>query len=162
MKRENSSGNQTEMVSASDLSQMGVCERLVRFEARYGKRPSPCQRQAMARGRMEHDKIFKDSVRTNPVLKTSLEKPWCFIASATFGPQAKETQTLRLFRDRILRKAPTGRAVMRMYYRISPGICRWLTGKKTAVAMMRTMMRPIVLVAGAIVEMAARRSKDES
>ena len=150
------------MVSASDLSQMGVCERLVRFEARYGKRPSPCQRQAMARGRMEHDKFFEESVRTNPALKTSLEKPWCFIASATFGPEAKETRTLRLFRDRILRKMVAGRAAVKMYYRISPGICQWLTSKKTAVAMMRTMMRPIVMVAGVIVKMAAMRSKDES
>ena len=33
------------MVSASELAQMGACERLVLFEARYGKRMSRCQQE---------------------------------------------------------------------------------------------------------------------
>src|SRR5437868_5137374 len=46
------------MVSASEFSKMGVCERLVLFEARYGKRTTPCRRGAITRGRAEHDKFF--------------------------------------------------------------------------------------------------------
>src|SRR5438128_1478790 len=47
------------MVSASQLSQMGACERFVLFEARYGKRKSRCQQEAIERGRTEHVKFFK-------------------------------------------------------------------------------------------------------
>jgi hypothetical protein len=43
--------DQKTMVSASELSQMGACERLVLFEAKYGKRKSRCQREAIERGR---------------------------------------------------------------------------------------------------------------
>ena len=160
MERENTPTCKKTMVSASDLSQIGVCERLVRFEAHYGKRPSRFQREAIARGSRAHAQFFKDGVRSSPKLKTSLEKPWCFIATATFGPLARETQTLRLFRDSILRKSASGRAIVRMYYRISPGICRWLAGKNTATAVVRALMRPIVIVAGAIVTMCTKRSKD--
>src|SRR5207247_1140913 len=45
---------QKTVVSASELSQMGACERLVLFEAKYGKRKSHCQREAIERGRREH------------------------------------------------------------------------------------------------------------
>lgn len=41
-------------VSASQLAQMGVCERLVVFEHRYGKRPSRAQRVALERGARAH------------------------------------------------------------------------------------------------------------
>src|SRR5436309_2409752 len=44
------------MVSASELSKMGACERLVRFEARHGKRERRRQQEAIERGRAEHDK----------------------------------------------------------------------------------------------------------
>jgi hypothetical protein len=155
-------------VSASDLSQMGVCERLVRFEAQYGKRPSHLQREAMARGSRAHAQFLRDGLCSNPTLKTSVEKPWCFIATAVFGPQAAETQTLRMFRDRILRKSAAGRALVRMYYRMSPGIGRWLAGRKWATFVMRALLRPLVVAAGAVVteytEHAkhAKRSKDKT
>ena len=51
------------MVSASELSQMGACERLVLFEAKYGKRKSQRQQEAIERGRTEHAKFFRDGVR---------------------------------------------------------------------------------------------------
>src|SRR2546429_206356 len=41
------------VVSASELSKMGACERLVLFEATYGKRESQCQQEAIERGRAE-------------------------------------------------------------------------------------------------------------
>jgi hypothetical protein len=45
-------------VSASQLAQMGVCERLVVFEHRYGKRPSRPQRVALERGRRAHQSFL--------------------------------------------------------------------------------------------------------
>ena len=97
------------LVSASELAQMGVCERLVLFEARHGKRTSPCQREAIERGTAQHDKFFRDGVRSRPDLQTSLSKPWCFCASLAWGPEARETELLRRFRDRVLRRASAGR-----------------------------------------------------
>jgi hypothetical protein len=45
-------------VSASELAQMGVCERLVVFEHRYGKRPSRPQKLALERGRRAHQSFL--------------------------------------------------------------------------------------------------------
>ena len=45
-------------VSASQLAQMGVCERLVVFEHRYGKRPSRPQRVALERGSRAHQSFL--------------------------------------------------------------------------------------------------------
>lgn len=41
-------------VSASALSQMGACERLVAFEHREGKRPTTVQKAALRRGVHAH------------------------------------------------------------------------------------------------------------
>lgn len=60
-------------VSASELAQMGVCERLVLFEHRYGSHRSAQQRAAMARGDREHRRFF---------LEGQLERRGrCFIAT---------------------------------------------------------------------------------
>src|ERR1700682_1353948 len=112
------------VVSASELSQMGACERLVLFEAKYGKRTSRCQREAIERGRREHANFFRDGVRSQSDVQTSLEKPWCFCASLAWGPEAPETDLLRRFRDRILRTTGTGRGLIRVYYRTAPRLCR--------------------------------------
>jgi hypothetical protein len=118
------------MVSASELSQMGACERLVLFEAKYGKRKSQCQQEAIERGRMEHAKFFRYGVRSQSDVQTSLEKPWCFCASLAWGPEAPETDLLRRFRDRILRRTAAGRRLIRVYYSTAPGLCRRLEGHR--------------------------------
>lgn len=45
-------------VSASELAQMGVCERLAVFEYRYGKRRTVEQRQAIQRGLRAHQRFY--------------------------------------------------------------------------------------------------------
>ena len=47
-------------VSASELAQTGVCERLVVFEHRHGKRRLPEQRAAIERGRREHERFHRE------------------------------------------------------------------------------------------------------
>lgn len=47
-------------VSASELAQMGVCERLVVFEQRYGARRTPAQRQAIWRGQHAHRRFYRN------------------------------------------------------------------------------------------------------
>lgn len=54
------------LVSASELAQMGVCERLVVFEHRFGKRRTVAQRRAVERGRRAHDRFFRERC-TKPI-----------------------------------------------------------------------------------------------
>ena len=83
-------------VSASELAQTGVCERLVVFEHRYGKRCLPEKRAAIERGRCEHERFYREG-------RIGAAPPGrCFIATMVFG-EGPETQTLRAFRDQVLR-----------------------------------------------------------
>lgn len=47
-------------VSASELAQMGVCERLVVFEHRHGKRRTVEQQLAIQRGRWAHARFYRE------------------------------------------------------------------------------------------------------
>ena len=103
-------------VSASELAQMGVCERVVVFEHRYGKRRLPEQRAAIERGRREHEQFHREE-RIASALPGR-----CFIATMVFG-EGPETQTLRAFRDQVLRRGPTGRRLIVTYDRVACGAC---------------------------------------
>ena len=47
-------------VSASELAQMGVCERLMVFEQRHGKRLTLAQQNAIKRGLRAHRRFYRD------------------------------------------------------------------------------------------------------
>ena len=49
-------------VRASELAQMGVCERLVVFDHRFGKRSTEHQRKAITRGLKTHDQFYGEGV----------------------------------------------------------------------------------------------------
>ena len=150
------------MVSASELSKMGACERLVLFEARYGKRKSPCQQEAIKRGRAEHDKFFRDAVRSESDVSTSLAKPWCFCASLAWGPEAPETNLLRKFRDRILRKTAFGRWFIRVYYRAAPKVCKHLEGRRRIIHALRLGLMPAVWIAKAMLAKQNEHGRDDN
>lgn len=46
----------------------------------------------------------------------------CFIASAVYGVDAPETNTLRAWRDRVLKVSSLGRCFIWFYYRVSPRV----------------------------------------
>lgn len=50
-------------VSASELAQMGVCERLVVLEHRYGKRRTVEQQRAAMRGLRAHERFYRERRR---------------------------------------------------------------------------------------------------
>ena len=56
-------------VSASELAQMGVCERLVVFEHRYGKRRTVEQQLAINRGLLAHERFYRERHRDST-------RPW--------------------------------------------------------------------------------------
>ena len=126
--------------SASELAQMGVCERLVVFEHRYGKRRLPDQRAAIERGRREHEKFYREGwIASAPPGR-------CFIATMVFG-EGPETQTLRAFKDQVLRRTPTGRRLIATYYRVAPDICRMLEREPWAHSVLRVALRPVIWLA---------------
>ena len=113
------------MVSASDLAQMGRCERLVVFEHLHGSRCTARQQRARARGLVYHEQFYREGLAAS---MQADRKGRCFIATCVFG-DAWQTEVLRRFRDEALRPSAWGRRVIRLYYRGAPGICvilrRW-------------------------------------
>jgi hypothetical protein len=72
-------------------------------------------------------------------------RPRCFIASAAFeGADDPTIETLRLYRDRVLRKNEFGRRFTRLYYRYSPPVARLIDrGPKPVRAALRFVFRKI-------------------
>ena len=65
MKRSrNEHRHQRPQVSATQLAQMGVCEKLVVFEHRHGKRPTGLQRMALKRGLRAHRHFLRQASPT--------------------------------------------------------------------------------------------------
>ena len=111
------------MVSASDLAQMGRCERLVMFEHRHGRRRTTWQQRARERGLIEHERFCREGLAASA---QAARKGRCFIATCVFGDEAWQTQVLRQFRDVALRRNVWGRRLIWFYYRLAPGICKCL------------------------------------
>lgn len=127
-------------VSASALSQMGICERLVVFEHFEGKRPTREQRVALQRGLRVHRKFASEGE------SEAARVGRCFIATHVFG-EGPETRVLRQFRDRFLRPTRAGRRVILGYYRVAPLICRAMAREPRLRAVVRTVLKPLVWVA---------------
>lgn len=128
-------------VTASELAQMGMCERLIVFEHRHGKRSSASQRAARQHGLTEHDRFYQEAVRT------SGKKGRCDIATLVCG-EGPETATLRLLRDRVLRKNSLGRWLISGYYRSAPAVCAVLIRHAWLRPLARTLTRPVAWMAG--------------
>lgn len=116
-------------VSASDLAQMGVCERLVKFEHHCGRRRTSDQLQALDRGRRAHERFYLDRH------DDGRSRGRCFVATLLFG-EAPQTRVLRRFRDQVMRPRPMGRRLIALYYRSAPTVCGFLER--------RPNLRPIV------------------
>lgn len=127
-------------VSASELAQMGVCERLVVFEHRYGKRSTAFQRAAIRRGLKEHSRFYLDGVQI------SEKKGRCYISMLIFG-EGWETGALKMFRDRVLRPYGAGRWLIGVYYRTAPRVCEVLERWPWLQPLVRTILRPIAWIA---------------
>ena len=50
-------------VSATELAQMGICERRIVFARRHGKRISVLHRTALSRGSIQHRQFYMDGIR---------------------------------------------------------------------------------------------------
>lgn len=111
-------------IRASGLAKFAVCEKKALLEHLHGEALTPEQEQRIADGNRGHAEFLDQAFAVNPGVGSSEKKPWCFVASSVFGPHAAETQDLRAFRDRVLRRTVAGRALIRLYYRRSPAAAR--------------------------------------
>jgi hypothetical protein len=67
------------------------------------------------------------SGRTNLDAKANSGSKACFVATACFGsPEAPTVITLRKYREAVLKRTPSGRYLIRFYYKVSPPIARFL------------------------------------
>ena len=128
-------------VSASELAQMGVCERRVKFEHDRGRRRTPEQLQAMERGLRAHEEFYREG---QDVPRAGGR---CFVATLVFG-EAPETRVLRCFRDQVLRPWPLGRRFIVTYYRFAPAVCRFLDRRLGLLPVAPWLLRGLVSVAG--------------
>lgn len=133
--------NKAKAVRASELAQMGVCERLVVFEHRYGKRHTAAQRTAIRCGLQAHERFFRDGIRMTET------RGRCCLATLVFGA-GPETVVLREFRDRILRSHATGWCLILVYYKTATAVCAVLTRWPWLRPLARTLLRPMVWLAG--------------
>lgn len=128
-------------VSATELAQMGTCERMVWLEHRLGRRRTPEQDAAARRGLAEHARFFNESQR---LLSGGAEPTCgrCFVATLLLANNAQATPhlaTLRDYRDLVMKRSKLGRCLVISYYRIGPALCRtlvrhaWLQGSARAI-----------------------------
>lgn len=127
-------------VSASALSQMGVCERLVVFEHWEGKRPTSAQRAALRHGLRAHQQFATEGA------SAAVRTGRCFIATHVFG-EGPETRILRRFRDMRLRPTRTGRRLILAYYWMAPPICRAMKRWPALTVAATMLLRPMVWLA---------------
>ncbi len=77
-----------------------------------------------------------------------LKKSGCFIATAAYdSPDAPAVRVLRNFRDRYLASNAAGRAFVRWYYRISPGLAARLNAHPALKPFVRMALEPLVALA---------------
>jgi len=89
--------------------------------------------------------IIADTVTFPLKWKQPSEDEGCFIATAAYGSYVHSSvRILREFRDTFLIPNPVGKAVVKLYYRISPGIADAIRSNETLKAGTRILLLPAV------------------
>lgn len=139
--------SQDEFVSASELAQMGVCERVVRFDALHGRKMTRPRKRSAARGIAEHARFYEESVAA---IGARRRKGYCFIATLALG-NCDDTDALRAYRDLVLRRSWFGRWLIGTYYRMGPALClilgrspRMLSAVAGLVRLLARWVRPVI------------------
>jgi uncharacterized repeat protein (TIGR02543 family) len=76
----------------------------------------------------------------------------CFIATACYGtPVAEEVKTLCAFRDQFLLTNPIGKAMVKVYYRLSPKVADFIRDKESLKAAVRECLKPAIKIMSRII-----------
>jgi hypothetical protein len=131
-------------ISASDLAQLGFCERFVVLSARHGRQDPPDVSAARQRGTRAHDAFYEESRAIAQGPRPGGRRP-CFLAQRVFQPGSRELAVLRQLRDEWLSRSVPGRWVVAAYDRISSALMSPPGGpSEWLVALARVGLVPIV------------------
>jgi hypothetical protein len=87
-----------------------------------------------------------------PSEKTGFDKVHCPIATAAYGtPMAEEIENLREFRDEYLLTNSVGRALVDVYYRVSPPMAEFITEHPSLKPIVRAGLVPAVAMSAVVV-----------
>lgn len=90
-----------------------------------------------------------------------IKKPdHCFIATACFdNANASEVRVLKHWRDEVLERHAAGRAFVRIYYAIAPGVASWLRKHSAACAFVRRALVSLVCILERMEVASSRKSQ---
>jgi GH35 family endo-1,4-beta-xylanase len=92
---------------------------------------------------------LSEQITSEYTIEFSLHEPIlpCFIATAAYGmPMAEEIEILREFRDEYLLTSPLGRALVDLYYKVSPLIAEFITEHPRLKPIVRAGLLPVVVM----------------
>lgn len=80
----------------------------------------------------------------------------CFVATAAFGEYDSNVAVLQNYRDRVLSRSSVGRCLVHVYYRVSPGMARFIQASASRRSITRIALKPFVFLAHRQLERAPR------
>ena len=126
MRKHPDRGQDEPPVSVKELAEMGFCEKRVLLAHLHRQRLTLAQRCSIERGRQAHQQYYREGLAA---FSATAADRRCFVATCLYGDAAWQTETLRRFRDEVLRQYQLGRWVIAAYYAFAPGIC-WLLARQ--------------------------------
>jgi hypothetical protein len=108
-------------LSASQIAELGFCERFVVLSRRHGRQDPPDISAARRRGDRAHETFYAESVA---IARGQRSTRPCFLAESVFPPHATELIVFRRVRDEVLARSETGRRCIERYYVASPDLSR--------------------------------------
>ena len=103
----------------SEIANGLYCEQKAAFDRKHGRPTRHRTRYRRADEAFAAMCAEQDDLHAKPVTQSSESDRRCFIASVVFGPDAPQTQALRLWRDRTLMRNRLGRRLVSAYYVLS-------------------------------------------
>jgi len=112
--------------SVTEIVAAAYCEQKAIYNLYYGDRPTAVNERKRQAGIVDHDNfefVGKQQQKEQYKQEAAPDRR-CFVASAVYGNDAPQTDTLRTWRDNHLLKIPFGSAIVRFYYLSSPTLVR--------------------------------------
>jgi hypothetical protein len=116
---ERKNGSKGQYLSASQIAQLGFCERFVALEARKERDDHPDIKRRRAEGVASHERYFGESVSIAKRQRQA-RRGTCFVAGRVFEPESNGVATLRRFRNEVLVRSVLGRWLVSAYDRSCP------------------------------------------
>lgn len=127
----------------TQLAQMMRCEQQMLFKRKSGDKMN-AKRMASARN---GTKVHLDLEKRGEIfLAGNKGGKQCFIATAVYGEDARQTNLLRQYRDDFLLTSKTGQALVRGYYTISPPVAKLLCHLPFLKPLVKLALWPIIIL----------------